>query len=436
MCQNGRKGPRMFFMVGKYRGRTIRNRGEEVYLRKPSLLGGIVVVAMAALFLTCAGGVATAKDKIVIGQAISLSGPLAAGVAISGGKIYELWVKEVNKAGGIFVKEYGKKLPLELKRYDDKSDIGTMTNLLEKLIVEDKVDFILPPWGTACLFAAAPIANKYGYILIGGPGGALKLKELSLPYFFQVLNFSETQAPALAGIFKEVGVKSAAVIYRADLHGIEYGDAMVPYFKKVGVDVKIKKSYPPGIKDLSPLLKEAKAQNVDALVAACYPDGGMLMTGQCMELGINVKAIFLSVVPFSPTLYKGTFGEKAVQGVMGGGAWNAKSGPGAQTLIDTYMAEFKEEPNNWGALYFWSSLQHFQQAIEKAGTLDQKKIKDIMATERFDTALGPYWYDKDRYFVNHPGEIGQWQKGVFEVIDPGEKRTAPPLYPKPDWPKK
>ena len=114
-------------------------------------------------------------------------------------KIYELWVDEVNKAGGIYVKEYGKKLPVELKRYDDKSDIGTMTNLLEKLIVEDKVDFIFPPWGTAWLFAPPPpSANKYGYILIGGPGGALKLKELSLPYFFQVLNFSETQAPALA----------------------------------------------------------------------------------------------------------------------------------------------------------------------------------------------------------------------------------------------
>jgi hypothetical protein len=76
--------------------------------------------------------------------------------------------------------------------------------------------------------------NKYGYILIGGPGGAMKLKELSLPYFFQVLNFSETQAPALADIFKEVGVKSVAVVYRADLHGIEYGKSLIPVFKKNG----------------------------------------------------------------------------------------------------------------------------------------------------------------------------------------------------------
>jgi branched-chain amino acid transport system substrate-binding protein len=404
---------------------------------KNRVLFGLIVITVAMAFLFGFGPTKSiAKDKIVIGQAIALSGPLAGGVAIAGGKIYEMWVEEVNKNGGIYVKEYGKKLPVELKRYDDKSDIGTMTNLLEKLIVEDKVDFVFPPWGTAWLFAAAPIANKYGYILIGGPGGALKLKELSLPYFFQVLNFSETQAPALADIFKEVGVKSVAMIYRGDLHGVEYGNAMVPFFKKRGIEVKVNKSFPPEIKDLSPLLKEAKSLGVDAFCSACYPGGGMLLTGQSMELGINFNAFFLTVLPFSPSLYRGTFGVEGVEGVMGGGAWNAKSSPGAKELVDKFVKRFKVETDYWGGLYYWSSLQHFQQAIEKAGTLNQKKIRDIMAKERFNTALGPFWYDKDRYFVNHPGEIGQWQKGVFEVIDPGKKRTAPPLYPKPPWPQK
>lgn len=409
-------------------------------VREGRLWQGFIILATAVAFLIGAVDANCApkkdKDKIVIGQVISLSGPLAGGVAISGGKIYELWVEDVNKNGGIYVAEYGKKLPLVLKRYDDKSDIGTMGNLLEKLIVEDKVDFILPPWGTAWLFAAAPIANKYGYILIGGPGGAMKLRQLDLPYFFQVLNFSETQAPVLAKIFKEAGVKSVAVIYRADLHGIEFGKSLIPFFKKLGIKVAINKSYPPGIKDVSPLLKQAKAENVDAFVAACYPPGGMLFTSQSMELGINFNAFFLTVLPFSPPLFKGTFGEKGVQGVMGGGAWNAKTSPGAKELVDKFVAKFGVEPDYWGGLYYWASLQHFQKAIEKAGTLDQKKIRDVMATEKFDTALGPYWYDKDRYLVNHPGEIGQWQDGVFEVIDPGPKRTAAPLYPKPNWPKK
>ena len=132
-------------------------------------------LVLLAVFIT-SPPVALAKDKIVIGQAVSLSGPLAVGNQVASSPYYDLWVKDVNAEGGIYVKEYGKKLPVELLIYDDKSDTGTMTRLLEKLILEDKVDFILPPWGTAKLFAAAPIANKHEYILIGGAGGLRSLR--------------------------------------------------------------------------------------------------------------------------------------------------------------------------------------------------------------------------------------------------------------------
>jgi branched-chain amino acid transport system substrate-binding protein len=376
-----------------------------------------------------------AKDKIVIGQAAPLSGPLSVSNAVVSAPYYDLWVKDVNADGGIYVKEYGKKLPVELVIYDDKSDIGTMTRLLEKLILEDKVDFILPPWGTASLFAAAPIANKYGYILIGGAGGAEKLKNLKLPYFFQSLNFSEAQVPVLADIFEELGVKRVAVINHEDLHGVEYSSMTLPELKRHNIEVVMHKSYPMGIKDLSPLLKQAKSLNADAFVGFSYPDECMLITGQAIELGINFKVFALSVGP-AFTFYRNAFGANAVEGVIGGGAWNKKSSPGAKKFAQHYKEIIGEEMGNyWGSIYFYSAMQHFEQAVEKAGTLDQKKIRDVMAKEKFDTALGQFWYDDRQIAVNHPGEIGQWQKGVFEVIDPGKKRTAAPIA-KPDWPQK
>ena len=378
---------------------------------------------------------AHSKDKIVIGQAVSLSGPLGPSNAVVSTPYYDLWVKDVNAEGGIYVKEFDKKLPVELLIYDDKSDIGTMTRLLEKLILEDKVDFILPPWGTANLFAAAPIANKYGYILIGGAGGAEKLKDLKLPYFFQSLNFSEAQVPVLTSIFEELGVKRVAMIFHEDLHGVEYSGAAAPEFARQKIDVAMKKSYPMGVKDLSSLLKQAKSLNVDALVGFSYPDECMLLTGQAMELGINFKVFALSVGP-AFTFYRNAWGADTVEGIIGGGAWNPKSSPGAKRFAEHYRAVTGEEMGNyWGSIYFYSAMQHFKQAVEKAGTLNQKKIRDIMAQEKFDTALGPFWYDERQISVNHPGEWGQWQKGVFEVIDPGEKRTAPPKI-KPAWPKK
>ncbi|MCF8094111.1 MAG: amino acid ABC transporter substrate-binding protein [Desulfobacteraceae bacterium] len=394
---------------------------------------GLIFFMIAVLFVSSP---CLAKDKIVIGQPFSLSGPLASGAASSSGPFYKLWVKQVNADGGIYVEEYGKKLPVELIRYDDKSDVGTMTKLLEKLILEDEVDFIFPPWSTAMLYAAAPICNKHGYILIGGAGGAVKLKDLDLPYFFQVLNDAETQMPELAEIFADIGVKSAAVVYRGDLHGIEYSEFSIPEFKEKGIEVKMQQSYSPGIKDMSSLMKKAKSKNVDAFVVHDYPGATMLGTSQAMELGINFKALHFNVGPCF-TFYPNTFGSEVVEGVIGCGAWNGKSTPGAQDLIDRFNKNMDQKmPDYWGGLFYYSSLQHFRQAIEEAGTLDQEKIRDVMASKTYKTDLGDFWYNEDRIFTNHPGQIGQWQNGVFEVIDTGEKRTAEPIYPKPKWPGK
>ena len=370
----------------------LKKRRYDVKKKRFLVLSGVIP---AVMFLFCAMvNAAVGKDKIRIGQAVPLSGPLATSNAVVSSPYYDLWVKDVNAEGGIYVKEYGKKLPVELLIYDDKSDTGTMTRLLEKLILEDKVDFLLPPWGTAMLFAAAPIANKYGYILIGGAGGAEKLKNLNLPYFFQSLNFSEAQVPVLTNILLELGVKRVAMISHEDLHGVEYSSVAAPEFTKKGIEVVMKKSYPMGVKDLSPLLKQADSLKVDAFIGFSYPEECMLATSQSLELGINFKVFALSVGP-AFTFYRNAFGVNTVEGIIGGGAWNAKSSPGAKKFAEHYKEVKGEEMGNyWGSIYFYSAMQHFKQAVEKAETLDQKKIRVIMAKEKFDTALGPFWYDK------------------------------------------
>ena len=393
---------------------------------------GVIATFLATVFVTAS----PAKDKIIIGQAASLSGPLAPSHGFVSAPYYDFWVKVVNASGGIYVKEYGKKLPVELLIYDDKSDIGTMTRLLDKLILVDKVDFILPPWGTAMHFAAAPVANKHGYILIGGAAGAMKLKDFgaNLPYYFQSLNFAETQVPVLVDILEELGVKKVAAISHDDLHGAENSEAAFPALAERGIEVVLKKSYPLGVKDLSPQLKQAVSLHADAFIGFSYPDEVMLVTGQAIALGMDFKVFGFTVGP-AFTFYTEAFGP-AAEGVIGGGAWNEKTSPKAKE----FSMKFKEVMgtpmgNYWGALTWYSALQHFQHCIEKAGSLDQKKIRDIMAKERVDTALGPFWYDERRIFINHPGNWGQWQNGVFEVIDPGEKRTAAPVL-KPAWPSK
>ena len=130
------------------------------------------------------------KDKIRIGNPIALSGINVAGATMTQIRAYDMWVEDVNARGGMYVKEYDKKIPVRVIRYDDKSDIGTAVKLTEKLLLDDKVDFLFPPWGTASHFALAPIVTKYKAPVVAITCSSVKLRELALttPYMFQTLN--------------------------------------------------------------------------------------------------------------------------------------------------------------------------------------------------------------------------------------------------------
>ena len=184
----------------------------------------VALVAIALLLPACSSGGA-AKDSILVGMSRPLSGPEQAIGDSAFKPIYADLIAKWNADGGIYIKDLGKKLPIETKIYDNKSDIPTMTKQMEQLIVQDKVDFLWAPESTAAIFAAAPIANKYQKVLLTMEGGATSLEGMlpSLPYVFVSLSFSDWyEMPVLADILSAKGVKTAYVVYISDLHGIEY----------------------------------------------------------------------------------------------------------------------------------------------------------------------------------------------------------------------
>ena len=385
------------------------------------------------------------RESILIGGARPLSGPLQQIGDFAYTPIYNLWAEEVNARGGIYVEEYDRALPIELLIYDDTSDMGTMTSLMEKLILEDEVDFILSPCSTAFVYAGGPIANKYGYIMLGTESGCTTITELlpDLPYFFSILNYSNhNQLPVAFDLFQEWGVQTVALLYIADLHGVEYSHIAHQEALRTGISVIYDRSVPPFATELTLLLKDIKALDPDAVCAFVYPPTTMSVVGQSMEVGLNPKALLLGPGG-NFEFFLDIFGPVVLEGVIGEGAWNEKSSPAAQEFADLFSARFGRGLMDWwGALTYYGGLQFFEQAIIEAGTLDQAVIRDVMATSTFETVLGPTWFDMAAGGAGggllavecFAGQIGQWQNGIFEVIDPDDNRTADPIYPKPPWP--
>ncbi len=400
-------------------------------------LTGVLIVLVLTLFLilsSCSSK--PEKEKIVIGASRSQVGPLAIFEQLSFGPIYKMWQEEVNAAGGIYVKEYDKKLPVEIIVYDDESDINKMTANLEKLINEDKVDLLFPPAGTDMLFAAAPIITEYEYVLIGAEGGASRLAEIikDYPYFFSVLNFStHYQVPVFADIMEDQGVKTAAIVSLADLHGQEYLTAIEPLLKQKGIDVLVKRSIPVDTTDFMPILTEARDADVDAFMIFAYPEQVMPCVEQSVALNFNPD-LYLVGPGGNFQFFAETF---PAEGVMSWGAWNAKVSPELKAFAEKMAARNGAENLDWwGHNVYYASLQFLQQAIEKAGTLDQKKLRDTIENSKFDTIIGPTWFDDNHLLAveAYNGQVGQWQNGIFEVIGPSDKATADVVYPKPPWP--
>ncbi len=418
--------------------RTDFHKKEAVMKDSAKNLGVLFFIVLLIAFVVFPGAAdCQTKDKIRIGNAISLSGPYSAGAITTQIGPYDMWVKEVNAKGGIYVKEYNKKLPIEIIRYDDKSDIGNSVKLVEKLILDDKVDLLLPPWGTATNFAIAPVVTKYEYPVLGVTVDSMKIKEIAptIPYFFVHLNQPPVKAAAIVPLLKELGVKTAAVIHHADLHGIEFAGYVTPQLSVNGIDVVLYRTYPLGAKDLSPLLKKIKAAKPDAVLAFTYPPETFLITQQARTIGLNPKLFYLSIgTAFAA--YRDAMGVKTVEGVMGTGAWNPKVPyPGAKEFWDRMIQAVGPGKVDWyGNAFAYSSCQVLEQAIEKAGTLDRKKLREVIASNTFQTVIGPVRYE-GQINVQSPGEVGQWQNGQFEIVAAKEKRTAKPIYPKPAWSK-
>lgn len=377
-----------------------------------------------------------APDKIVFGQAIGLSGPTAAAVGFLEVPIIDLWLEEVNKKGGIYVPQYDKRIPVELLRYDDKGDISTTLKLFEKLVTVDKVDILLPPHGTAWHLAVAPLSTKYKYPLVSFTCATEKLRELAhkYPYFFSTINNPRETMKSFVDLMVELGVKTAALIYVSHEFGIEYTTTSAPIMGPAGIDLLMLKTYPFGPTDLSPLLKEAKAANVDAFIAHSYVPGTFLLPEQAMVLDFNPKLFYVALACAWPG-FVGKFGAEGVEGIMGPGGWNPGIPyPEAKEFYDKFLAMHGRPPCNWSSAHGYATLQVYEQAIAKVGFEDLEKLRDVIATETFMTAIGPVKYENQFNFLQ-PSMVGQWQNGVFESIAPKETSTAEPIYPKPPWPK-
>ena len=371
-------------------------------------------------------------DTIKIGASAPKTGPLAGGSTVTFWPNVKLWVKQVNDSGGIKLKSG--KAKIKLIEYDDRTNPGEAIKNIQRLATQDKVDFILAPYGTGFNLATAPIFAKFNYPLITHTAITDKVEALTKRYsniFFTLgttTDFAGSVASVL-GKMKAAGTigNKVAMVNVADAFGIELANAARPIFKKAGFDIIYDKSYPLGSPDLSPIIRGAKGSNPDAFVAWSYPPDTFGLTAQAKVQGLNVKAYYTAVATAFPA-FGGKFG-KSAEGILGAGGIN----PDTKAMKD-YFASHKavtgKTPDYWASGMVYATFQILRTAIEAVGTKDRKAVTAYIKSNTFNTVMGKISFTNQinkKYWT-----VGQWQNGKFYGVSStgrsGEK--APKVKPK------
>jgi branched-chain amino acid transport system substrate-binding protein len=393
---------------------------------------GLALLGALALAATATTAPARAQDTIKIGWAISKTGPFAAWAAVTTLPNYQVWVKDVNDAGGINVG--GKKMKIEVIEYDDRSNSEEMIKAVERLATQDKVDFILPPWSTGMNLAAAPIFNKLGYPQLAVTANTNQAPQLTKrwPNLTFWLGLPSEIVDGIVETFSKMNAdgkinKKVAMIAVADQFGIELSTATREGLKKAGFDIVYDKSYPFGTQDMQPVLKDAQAANPDVLLAFSYPPDTFAITDTAKVLAFNPKVLFVGVGTAFPG-YKGKF-QASAEGVMGIGGSDANL-PGIKWYIQHHKEIIGREPDRWASPITYASLQVLQQAIERVGKDRAAVIKEIN-TGSFETIIGKVKLEDGQN--RNIWSVGQWQGNDFFGIAPVKKAGAKAAIAKPAW---
>jgi branched-chain amino acid transport system substrate-binding protein len=389
-----------------------------------------VVASLAAVASLSLAGTALAQQapsSIKIGYAISMSGPQSAGAMMTNVPNYRLWVHDVNKAGGLMLKKYGKRVPLEVAEIDDRSNNEDMVRMVERLMTADKVDIVLPPWGTGPNLQAGPTFAKHGYPQIMGTAATNDIEKLTerFPTMFWMLGKPSDQVDSLvtmlAGLKASGQINDSVAMFTVQHpFGSEYLSAAKPALAKAGFKVVYETAYPLGVSDLSAQIRAAMAAKPDTFLAWSYPPDTFMITEQSLAAGFAPKVRLVSVGGAMP-IYRDKFGDK-INGIFSLGGWNP-DGPGMRE----YLARHKEvnkggEPDRWASPKTYAGLQALQQAIERVGEIDRAAILKELQTGTFQTLIGEIQFKANRN--PHIWQIGQWQNGEFYGVAPANMAGA------------
>jgi len=381
------------------------------------------------------GGPAGGQEILKIGAPLAATGADAREGALTK-QGYDLWVETVNTRGGI--KVGGTAYKAQILYYDDQSKPQISAELTDKLISQDHVSFLLGPYGSPATFADAAIAERYKIPMVESNGAARRIFQQGYKYIFGVLSPADEYASAMlkAAVSLRPRPETVAILSADDLFSLEVANAAKDWAEHNNLKVLYFQKYPVNTPDLSAALTSIKSLHPDVLIGSGHLQESLLIMKQAQTLAVNAKFFGFTVGPTTPDFAK-SLGPTA-EGVFASSQWTPDvkySGPifgSAQDWARLFQIRYGAVPDYHNAESSAGALT-LQLAIEKAGSLDPQKVRDVLAALDVVTFYGRIKFNAEGLDVYKPMVAVQIQHGKVATVWPAEIASAKAVYPTPPW---
>lgn len=378
-----------------------------------SRLLSAITVAVAALGVVAALPEAgLAQDVIKIGAPLPLTGPLSP-EGLKQKRGYDLWADAANAKG---IKAGGKTYKVEIVYADYASNTPRAVQTAERMITEDKVQFLFAPFGSGATKATSAISEKYQIPMLAPSASSQEIFDQHFKYIFSTLTGNETVSVPIAKLVaaKNKNIKRVAVLARNDLFPLAVAQEFEKAVKAEGMEVVVAERYAIGAMDHSAAITKMRSANPDWVYASGYINDLILIRRQMNDLGLKAPVITEIAGPAYGEFAK-TMGPLA-ENITSMSWWHPAvryKGPDVFGSTEAFNAAFAKKYNSAEADYIEAGSAAcgaiLQMAIEKAGTVDPVKVRDAISATDAETFYG-------RVRFNADGQINSLQPPVFQLV--------------------
>lgn len=374
----------------------------------------------------------------MLGAALSLSGKYAQdGANTKNG--YELAVRKINEKGG--VKVGGKSYRLALRYYDDESAPSRGMELVERLIKQDRVRFMLGPSGLGFTKAILPVVEKHKVPMIEAGMGARELCTRDCRYLFGVPSSSdqylipviELAAEHAGALRKSKELLKIALAMERDALARDVRAGVLAAVTRHGMNVVIDDQLSPELNDMSVTLTKVQTLRPDVLLISGQEQGAVTAVTQIEALKIDVPILAMTHCDSAQLVEK--LGD-AAEYVICAHQWHRSLDykdalfGAAEDFAQHFERTYKYAASHQAASSA-AAVQVFADALSRAKSLDPEAVRDAIAETELETFYGPVKFDPAGRNIAKPMVVTQIQGGEYVVVAPAECAKGKPIIPRP-----